>query len=178
MLSGDGNENGKKKKQQQVLIGKKATLHVQHTFFVHFFAFVLSDYDVELPETSWLHILWRKCRCRSFSLRWPLQFSFSYRRYKISCCSYNRKRSPLFFLSRSSSFSRSAQLGVALLSLFFCLSLSLCSKFVDMTINLSLILKTTRNRKNLPLSVSSLLTLQWSLLHKMWVVVRFPARIN
>ena len=97
MLSGDGNENGKKKKQQQVLIGKKATLHVQHTFFVHFFAFVLSDYDVELPETSWLHILWRKCRCRSFSLRWPLQFSFSYRRYKISCCSYNRKRSPLFF---------------------------------------------------------------------------------
>ena len=168
----------KKKKQQQVLIGKKATLHVQHTFFVHFFAFVLSDYDVELPETSWLHILWRKCRCRSFSLRWPLQFSFSYRRYKISCCSYNRKRSPLFFLSRSSSFSRSAQLGVALLSLFFCLSLSLCSKFVDMTINLSLILKTTRNRKNLPLSVSSLLTLQWSLLHKMWVVVRFPARIN
>ena len=70
-----------------------------------------------------------------------------------SCCSYNRKRSPLFFLSRSSSFSRSASLGVALLSLFFCLSLSLYSKFVDMTINLSLILKTTRIQKNFPLSV-------------------------
>ena len=72
MLSGDGNENGKKKKQEQVLISKKATLHVQHTFFVHFFAFVLSDYNVELPETSWLHVLWRKCCCRSFSPRWPL----------------------------------------------------------------------------------------------------------
>ena len=31
---------------------KKATLHVQHTFFVHFFAFVLEDYNVKLPETS------------------------------------------------------------------------------------------------------------------------------
>ena len=153
MLSGDGNENGKKKKQEQVLISKKATLHVQHTFFVHFFAFVLSDYNVELPETSWLHVLWRKCRCRSFSPRWPQQLSFSHRRYKISCCSYNRKRSPLFFLSRSSSFSRSASLGVALLSLFLCLSLSLYSKFVDITINLSLILKTTRIQKNFPLSV-------------------------
>ena len=139
--------------QEQILTGKKATLYVQHTFFVHFFAFDLSDFNVELPETSWLHGLWRKCRCRSFSPRWPQQFSFSHRRYKISCCSYNRKRSPLFFLSRSSSFSRSASLGVALLSLFFCLSLSLYSKFVDMTFNLSLILKTTRIQKNFPLSV-------------------------
>ena len=152
MLSGDGNENGKKK-QEQVLISKKATLHVQHTFFVHFFPFVLSDYNVELPETSWLHVLWRKCRCRSFSARWPQQLSFSHHRYKISYCSYNTRRSPLFFLSRSSSFSRSASLGVALLSLFLCLSLSLYSKFVDMTINLSLILKTTRIQKNFPLSV-------------------------
>ena len=42
---------------------------------------------------------------------------------------------------------------VALLSLFLCLSLSLYSKFVDMTINLSLILKTTRIQKHFPLSV-------------------------
>ena len=108
---------------------------------------------MELPETSWLDVLWRKCRCRSFSPRWPQQLPFSHRRYKISCCSYYRKRSPLFFLSRSSSFSRSASLGVALLSLFLCLSLSLYSKFVDRTINLSLILKTTRIQKNFPLSV-------------------------
>ena len=45
MLSGEGNEKGEEKKQQQKktigLISKKATLHVQHTFFVHFFAVVL-----------------------------------------------------------------------------------------------------------------------------------------
>ena len=34
MLSGEGNENGEK--TTICLIGKKATLHVQHTFFVHF----------------------------------------------------------------------------------------------------------------------------------------------
>ena len=40
MLSGEGNENG-----------EKTTLHVQHTFFVHFFAVVLHDYNVKFPET-------------------------------------------------------------------------------------------------------------------------------
>ena len=34
------------------LINKKTTLHVQHTFFIHFFAVVLHDYNVELQETS------------------------------------------------------------------------------------------------------------------------------
>ena len=46
MLSGEGNENGEK------LISKKATLHVQHTLFVHFFAIVLDDCNVKSPETS------------------------------------------------------------------------------------------------------------------------------
>ena len=42
MLSGEGNENGKKKTTTKIgLISKKETLHVQHTFFVHFFAVVL-----------------------------------------------------------------------------------------------------------------------------------------
>ena len=35
---------------------------MQHTCFVHFFAVVLHDFKVKLPETSWLHFLWRKCR--------------------------------------------------------------------------------------------------------------------
>ena len=47
MLSGEGNENGEK--TTIGLISKKATLHVQHTFFVHFFAVVLHDYNVKLP---------------------------------------------------------------------------------------------------------------------------------
>ena len=40
MLSGEGNGID--------LITEKATLHVQHTFFVHFFAVVLHDYNVKL----------------------------------------------------------------------------------------------------------------------------------
>ena len=51
MLSGEGNENGEK-----TTIGlinkKKTTLHVQYTAFVHFFAVVLYDHNVKLPETS------------------------------------------------------------------------------------------------------------------------------
>ena len=48
MLSGEGNENGEKTS----IISKKATLHLQHTFFVHFFAVVLHDYNVNPPEPS------------------------------------------------------------------------------------------------------------------------------
>ena len=72
MLCGEGNEN--REKTTIGLISKKTTLHVQHTFFVHFFAVVLHDY-VKRPETSWLHVLWRKCRtcsCSLFSM--PLVF--------------------------------------------------------------------------------------------------------
>ena len=52
-------------------------------------------------------------------------------------------------------FSRWASLVCRLhvVSLFLCLSLALYSKFVDMTINLSLILSTTRIQKQFPLSV-------------------------
>ena len=46
-------ENGEK--TATGLISKKATLHVQHTFLEHFFAVVLHDYNVKLPET----FLWR-----------------------------------------------------------------------------------------------------------------------
>ena len=50
MLNGEDNENGEKTTIS--LISKKTTLHVQHTFFVHFFAVVLHDCNVKLPETS------------------------------------------------------------------------------------------------------------------------------
>ena len=52
MLSGEGNENGEKKTTTIGVISKKATLHVQHTFFVHFFGVVLHDCYMKLPETS------------------------------------------------------------------------------------------------------------------------------
>ena len=49
MLSGDGNKDSQKKFS---LVNKKTTFHVQHTFFVHFFAVVLHDFNMKLPETS------------------------------------------------------------------------------------------------------------------------------
>ena len=125
MLSGECNENGEKTKIG--LISKKATLHVQPTFFVHFFALVLHDYNVKLPEASWLHVLWRKCRpcscslffyCRSFSPRWPLAFLIFSPPLQNFMLFLQQKMSPLFFLSRSSSFSRWASLACRLT--FFC----------------------------------------------------------
>ena len=103
---------------------------------------------LKLPETYWLHVLWRKCRACSCSFFFspPLIFtlvaaSISYfptAARKFSCCSSRKKISPLSFISRS--FSRWASLACRLLSLFLCLSLSLYSKSVHMTITLSLIL--------------------------------------
>ena len=56
MLSGEGNAGERWKKNNNnnnnSLISKKATLHVQHTFLYIFFAIVLHDYNVKLPETS------------------------------------------------------------------------------------------------------------------------------
>ena len=51
MLSSEGNV-GEQWKTTIGPISKKATLHVLHTFFVRFFADVLHDFDVKLPETS------------------------------------------------------------------------------------------------------------------------------
>ena len=73
--------------------------------------------------------------------------------FTLVATSSSRKRLLLFFLSRSSSFSLWASWPVALLSFFPCLSISLYSKFVDMTINLRLILEKTRIQKQFPLSV-------------------------
>ena len=52
MLSGEGNAAERGKTTIGLIAKKKTTLHVQHTFFVHFFAVVLHDYNVKLPETS------------------------------------------------------------------------------------------------------------------------------
>ena len=120
------------------LIGKKASLHAQHTFFLHFCAVVLHNYNVKLSETSWLYVLWRKyctCSCSLFFSPLLILNSFFHRCYKISCFP-QEKMSPLFFLSCSSSLSLWDSLAC---SATFSFSIS---KFVDMTIliTLSLIL--------------------------------------
>ena len=64
---------------------------------------------------------------------------------KLSCCS--------LALDLCRPLSRWASLACHPLSLFLCFSLALYSKFLDMTINLSLILYKTRIQKKFPLSV-------------------------
>ena len=140
MLSGEGNENGEK--TTIGLISKKTTLHVQHTFFVHFFAVVLHDCNVKLPETSQLHVLWTE-----MSYVFSVTFFFTAVHVhlalvaasishfvttatKLSCCSSNKKVSPLFFISRSRSLSPFISLTFAGLPPTFSFSLSFsCSIF-------------------------------------------------
>ena len=51
MLSDEGNA-GERRKTTIAPISKKATLHVQHPIFIHFFVVVLHDYNMKLPENS------------------------------------------------------------------------------------------------------------------------------
>ena len=153
MLSGEGNENGEK--TTIGLISKKTTLHMQHTFFVHFFATVLHDHNVKLPETFQLCVLWKKCHTcycslffsRSFSPWWPLGFLIFSLPLKIFM---------LFFQQIAPYLPLQLSVGLFLLELHWPVAhsiYSLYSKFVDMTINLSSILQTTRIQKQFPLPV-------------------------
>ena len=57
MLSSEGKENGEKKNNNNISNWQKRNFGRAAHFFVHFFAVVLHDYNVKLPETSWLHVL-------------------------------------------------------------------------------------------------------------------------
>ena len=52
MLGGEGNENGEKKTSRSLSLARKQLSTCSTLFFVHFFAVVLHDYNVKLPETS------------------------------------------------------------------------------------------------------------------------------
>ena len=138
------------------LISQKATLHLQHYFFCTFLCRCFARRQLETSRnfrvTSFMEEMSYVFLFTFFSL--PLIFTLVYvavgishfltAAKKFSCAS---KKMSLFFISRSNSLSFFFDLvelrwPAALLSLFLCLSLSLSlhSKFVDMTINLSLIL--------------------------------------
>ena len=88
---------------------------------------------------------------------WPLAFLILSPPFchKIFILFFQQKKCLLrFFISRSKSLSPFFSLSYGSpLSLFLCLSLALYSKFVDMTINLSLILQKTRIQRQFPLSI-------------------------
>ena len=157
MLSGEGTagerwKNNNRSTKQKSNFGACSTL-----FFVHFFAVVFHNYKVKLPETSY-NVVTRFMEEMSyvfsftfFSLPliftlhwWPLAFLILSPPLQNFHVVLPTKKCLLCFLSLALDlcrpFSRWASLACRLLSLFLCLSLALYSKFVDMTINLSLIL--------------------------------------
>ena len=122
MLSGKGNENGEK-----TIIGltsqpKKNNFARAARFFAHFFAVVLHDFNVKLPENSWLHVFFREenvvrvlvhlyFHCRSFFPQWPIAFLIisAHRHYKIFMLLFQQSLTPLFLslvLALCRSFSR------------------------------------------------------------------------
>ena len=131
----------------------------------------LALFNISFPlllqrETSSLHVLWKKCcmcwqkilflvflfsfffQCRSFFTLLTARISyFLTAATKCSCCPCYEIRLLCFLslaLALCRSLSRWVSLACRVLSRFLCLSLSLNSKSEDMTINLSLILETTR----------------------------------
>ena len=127
---------------------KRTALPLQRTFFVHFFAVVLHGYNVKRQETFWLHVLWRKCRacssslfhCRSFFHWWPLAFLFFSPPLQIHVVLPTKVAPYLSLLLSFALFLVELHWPVAYFFFFLRLSLFLYSKFVDITINLSLIL--------------------------------------
>ena len=154
MLSGEGNA-GERWKTTIGLIKKKATLHVQHTFFCTFlyrcFVRLQRETSGNLLVTHFMEEMWHVFLFTFFSLPlictlhwWSLAFLILFPPLQNFHVVLPRNKCPLCLLSLAldlcGPFSRWASLACRLLSLFLCLSLALYSKFTDMTINLSLIL--------------------------------------
>ena len=123
--------------------------------YKHFFAVVFHNYQVKLPETSY-NVVTRFMEEMSyvfsftffsmaliFTLHWwPLAFLV----LSPPLQKFHVVLPTTLTLELCRSFSRWASLACRLHSLFPCLSLALYSKFLDMTIDLSLILYTCRFR--------------------------------
>ena len=161
MLSDEANENGEK--TATGLISKKTILKVQHTFLyisLPLFCTTTAWNFQKLPGYTFfggkvvlvfVHFFFSR---RSLHPGGPKHFSFSYRRYKISCCSSNKKCLLCFFLSLQLFFSLSFA-GLSPYFLFFSVFLFLyIPNFLGMTINLSLYFRQHGQvQKHFPLSV-------------------------
>ena len=125
---------------------------MQHNqFFAHFFAVVLHDYNVKLPETSWLDVFLGQVSYVFLFTFFLLSliftpvtasiYHFLTAAIQFSCCSFNKKRLLCFFSLALDDFLIELRWPVALLSL------SRCSEFVDMTINLNFLKKYFRQHR-------------------------------
>ena len=154
MLSGEGNA-GEWWKTTIALVNKKSNFARAAHFFCTFLCRCFARLQHEtsryflvtrfMEEMSYVFSFTFFFHCRSFSPciggRW--HFPFCHRRYKIFMLFFQKTNCLLCFLSLALNvcrpFSRWASLACRLLSLFLCFSCSIF-QFVDMTINLSLIL--------------------------------------
>ena len=154
MLSGEGN-GGEQWKTTIGLISKKATLHVQHTFFYVFLCLCFARPQREtsrnflatrfMEEMSHVFLFTFFSLPLIFTLHWwPVAFLILLPPLQNFHVVLSRKKCLLCFLSPAPDlcrpFSRWTSLAFRLLSLSLGLSLALYSKFVGMTTNLSLIL--------------------------------------
>ena len=143
---------------------------------------------MKLPETSSLHVLWRKCRTCSRSLFslpliftlhwWPLSFLiFLPPLQNFHVVLPTKKMSPLFFISRSKFLSRISSLSLAGLPPTFSFSLCFsCSIFqICGHDNLSK-LNTLDNTDTETISAFRFLLL--SVVYKTPVAMQFPAKIT
>ena len=164
MLSGEGNENGEK--TAIGLTGKKATLHGSTlfcTFLCRCFVRLKRETSRNFRVTRFMEVC-RTCscsfffHCHSFSPWWPLGFLIFPPPLQNFHAVLPTKKCLFCLFSLSLAVCRYTSLAFRLLSLFLCLSPSLYSKFVEMTINLSLI-RQHGCRNNFCFPFSSLLTL-------------------
>ena len=133
MLSGESNA-GERWKTTIGLIGKKATLHAQHTCFLHFFTVVLHDYNVKLPEVtrfseemSYMFSFTSFSLSLIFTLGGRYLFPFCHRRYKMFMLFFQPKNVSFvffFFIFNSRSLSFFCSLGFPGLPPTFPFSLS------------------------------------------------------
>ena len=133
MLRVERNENGEKNNNRAALFFC--------TFLCRYFARLQRETSINFLVTRFMEemlevFLCTFFHCRPFSPWWPP----ASRRHKMSCCYYSKRCLLFCFSPALPSFLVELRCPVALLSLVHCLSFSLYSKFVDMTINLSLIL--------------------------------------
>ena len=151
MLSGESN-SGQRWKTAILLIMQKRRLCMCRMLFLYislllFCTTTTWNFQKLLSYTFYggnvVRVLVHFFHCRSFSpcIGCRSHFSFCHRRYKIFMSFFQQKNvSPLFFISRSRSLSPFLSLSFAGLPLFLSLFHALYSKFVDMTIHLSVIL--------------------------------------
>ena len=169
MLSGEDNAGERRKNNNRSNQQKSNFARAAH-FFVHFFTVVLHNYSVKLQETSWLLIHGGNVTCVLVHFLTAAHFYLGDRQHLLFSQPPLQNfhvvlptRKCLLCLLSLTLFLVELRQPVAYF-LFF--SLSLYSRFVDITIfiNLSLILQTTRIQKQFPL-------------YKTQVAMRFPAKI-